>query len=77
MIESSGQQGAVVLMTRVRFARNLVKHPFPGWAKESQRREILAECLPAVAKLPQMKKGFSLEIETLSDLEKQVFLTKS
>lgn len=72
MIESSGQQGAVVLMTRVRFARNLVKHPFPGWAKESQRREILAECLPAVAKLPQMKKGFSLEIETLSDLEKQI-----
>ncbi|RKX35408.1 MAG: protein arginine kinase [Verrucomicrobia bacterium] len=72
MIESSGQRGAVVLMTRVRFARNIVKHPFPGWAKESQRREILAECLPAVAKLPQMKKGFSLETDTLSDLEKQI-----
>ena len=45
VIETTGQRGAVVLMTRVRFARNLIQHPFPGWAKESQRREILAELL--------------------------------
>ena len=72
VIETTGQRGAVVLMTRVRFARNLIQHPFPGWAKESQRREILAKCLPAVARLPQMKRGFSLEIDNLSDLEKQI-----
>jgi protein arginine kinase len=72
VIETTGQRGAVVLMTRVRFARNLADHPFPGWAKEAQRREILSKCLPAVAKLPQMKKGFSLEIDNLSDLEKQI-----
>ncbi len=72
VIETTGQRGAVVLMTRVRFARNIVEHPFPGWAKEAQRREILSKCLPAVAKLPQMKRGFSLEIDNLSELEKQI-----
>ena len=30
----------VVLSTRVRLARNLNDIPFPGWAKESHRREV-------------------------------------
>lgn len=74
--DSSGPKGSVVLMTRVRFARNLARFPFPGWAKESQRREIFAMCLSAAAGLKEMKKGISAEISDLSDLEKQILLER-
>lgn len=66
----------VVLSTRVRLARNLNDIPFPGWAKESQRREVLSACLEAVSKLPQMDRGACFTIEELSDLEKQVLVER-
>ncbi len=42
LTDSSTGKSAVVLMTRIRLARNLARHPFPGWAKEGQGREVLA-----------------------------------
>jgi protein arginine kinase len=67
---------AIVLTTRIRLARNLAGQPFPGWAKEAQRSAMLAESLAAVADLPQMKKGLSLTVEELSDLEKQILVER-
>ena len=71
---SSGDQ--VVLSTRVRLARNLEDVPFPGWAKKSQRREILTICMDAVATASEMKDGLQIEIDGLSDLEKQILLER-
>lgn len=62
----------VVLSTRVRLARNLVDQPFPGWAKGSERQEILAACLDAVSAISSMKKGISVKLEDLSELEKKI-----
>ena len=73
---SASSKGSVVLMTRVRFARNLAKHPFPGWAKEPQRREVYAQCVSAVASLKEMKKGISAEMPDLTELEKQILLER-
>ena len=67
---------AIVLTTRVRLARNLAGRPFPGWAKEAQRSDMLAEGLEAVARLPQMKKALSLTLEELTDLEKQILVER-
>jgi protein arginine kinase len=75
-VDRSGPKGAVVLMTRIRFARNLSQFPFPGWAKEAQRREIFAMCLGAAAGLKEMKKGISAEMSDLEDLEKQILLER-
>jgi len=69
-------KSAVVLTTRIRLARNLARHPFPGWAKEAQRREVLGACLQAVASLAQMKRGLAIQIEDLSDLEKQILVER-
>jgi protein arginine kinase len=69
-------KSAVVLTTRIRLARNLARHPFPGWAKEPQRREVLGVCLQAVASLAQMKRGLAIQIEDLSDLEKQILVER-
>ncbi len=67
---------AIVLSTRVRLARNLAQYPFPEWAKESQRREILASCLKAVNALPQMNKSNEYLVEDLSNLEKQILMER-
>ena len=70
--EAAGPKGSVVLMTRIRFARNLAKYNFPGWAKEAQRREIYAMCVSAIAHLKEMKKATNAEMSDLTDLEKQI-----
>ncbi len=66
----------VVLSTRVRLARNITDIPFPGWAKEAQRREVLSACMGVIAKLPQMKKGSQFSVDDLSDLEKQILMER-
>ncbi len=66
----------VVISTRVRLARNLQGHPFPGWAKTAQRRDVLTACEQAIASLDAMQNGAVLEIESLSDLEKQVLVER-
>jgi protein arginine kinase len=68
--------GPIVLSTRIRLARNLRDFPFPGWAKEAQRRDILAQCLEAARDLPAMKKAYILDLKALDDLEKQVLVER-
>lgn len=76
LTDTSGSKSAIVLMTRIRLARNLAKKPFPGWAKEAQRREILATCTQAVSALPQMKRGLAVSIEELDELERQILVER-
>ena len=76
MTEASSKKCPVVLMTRIRLARNLSDTPFPGWAKAPQRKDVLETCLPAVASLSQMKRGITAEVVELSDLEKQILVER-
>ena len=66
----------VVLSTRIRLARNISDIPFPGWAKEAQRREILSTCMESLTALPQMEGGTQLTLEKLSELEKQILMER-
>ena len=49
----TGGQGehSAVLTSRIRLARNLRHHPFPGWAKREQRAAALELMRPAVEAL--------------------------
>jgi protein arginine kinase len=76
LTDPGASKSAVVLMTRIRLARNLARLPFPGWAKETQRRKVLAACMSAVSALPQMKRGVAVSVEDLSDLEKQILVER-
>ncbi len=62
----------VVLSTRIRLARNLAGYSFPGWARETQRREVLERCFAAVGNVTSFKRGLKFEIAGLSDLEKKI-----
>ncbi len=62
----------VVITTRIRLARNLAGHPFPGWAKEAQRRTVLDLCLGALGGVPQLRGAVTLAMDTLSQTEKLI-----
>jgi len=40
LTDAASSKTAIVLMTRIRLARNLASQPFPGWAKPAQRAKI-------------------------------------
>jgi len=67
---------AVVLTSRVRLARNLREVPFPGWARKTQRIDILNEVKNIVDRIPAMRDGFSHELSDLDQLQKQVLVER-
>ena len=76
LTDSSSNKTAIVLMTRIRLARNIVGKPFPGWAKPAQRAEIFEGVRAAIAATSPMKRGLDIEIGELSDLEKQILVER-
>jgi protein arginine kinase len=66
----------VVLTSRVRLARNFRDFPFPGWAKASQRADILSRSKEALEPLGVFATGSLLVMSELSDLEKQVLVER-
>jgi protein arginine kinase len=73
---AGGKGDCAVLTSRIRLARNLRRHPFPGWAKRDQRAAALDLMRPAVEALPAMKDAFSQELGTLNPLQKQVLVER-
>jgi protein arginine kinase len=70
------QVGPIVLSTRVRLARNLSQFFFPGWANEAQRKKILKQALSALKKVPFLSGGTFLELDNLTELEKQILIER-
>ena len=75
-LRGDGPHHQVVISSRVRLARNLNNHAFPGWAKKAERSKILEEIKPHVEALPDMQESYSEELQNLSALEKQVLVEK-
>ncbi len=77
--ETSRRQRAdstVVLITRLRLARNLASLPFPGWAKAGQRNDILAACQHAAQRVPQLRNGLHVSLSDLSDTERKILFER-
>lgn len=75
MTGGAADNGAV-LTSRIRLARNLRRHPFPGWAKREQRVAALEIMRPAVEALAPMKGAFSQSAGDLSSVQKQVLVER-
>ena len=75
MTGGQGEHG-VVLTSRIRLARNLRHHPFPGWANRNQRNTALDLMRPAIEALPVMKGAFSNELNDLTSVQKQVLVER-
>ena len=75
-LRGEGPHHQVVISSRVRLARNLNHHAFPGWAKKVERARILEEIKPHIEALPEMQDSYSEELQNLTALEKQVLVEK-
>lgn len=72
----AGPNGDIVITSRVRLARNVNGTPFPGWAKQPERAELLEQLRPRIDALPEMEDAFSEELKNLSAIEKQVLVER-
>src|SRR5688572_8331714 len=75
-LRSEGPHHQIVVSSRVRLARNLRSFAFPGWAKKSERLQILEAIKPQVEALTEMNDAFSVYSQDLSALEKQVLVER-
>jgi protein arginine kinase len=66
----------VVLMTRIRLARNLADHRFPGRADAQEREKVLRRCQESLADTPGLKRSTSVRIEDLSPQERQLLVER-
>jgi len=65
----------IVMSSRVRLARNLREHPFPGWLKKNDREKLLGEVQPAIRNLTSLKEPFyDQPMDSFSPLDKQVLV---
>jgi protein arginine kinase len=76
LTDNASSKTPIVLMTRIRLARNLAGQPFPGWARPAQRSKVLEACTAAVVAASPMKRGLCVGIHELSDLEKQILVER-
>ncbi|MEO8353413.1 MAG: protein arginine kinase [Chthoniobacteraceae bacterium] len=75
-LRGDGPHSQIVVSSRVRLARNVRNFSFPGWAKKSERLQILETVKPAVDSLPEMSDAFSVFSQDLTALEKQVLVER-
>src|SRR6478609_1441670 len=75
-LRSEGPHHQIVVSSRVRLARNIRNFAFPGWAKKSERLQILETIKPKVEELTEMSDAHSVFSQDLSALEKQVLVER-
>ncbi len=75
-LRGEGPHSQIVVSSRVRLARNLKGHAFPGWAKKTERLQILETIKPRVEELAEMTDAFSVYSQDLTALEKQVLVER-
>ncbi len=75
-MRSDGPRSNIVITSRVRLARNLNAHPFPGWAEREARANVMNTICPVLEELGEMKNAFSEEMTDLSAIEKQVLVER-
>src|SRR5438094_5649615 len=75
-LRGDGPHHQIVISSRVRLARNLKGHSFPGWAKKGERLQILEQIKPRVEALVEMQDAFSEYLQDLTALDKQVLVER-
>lgn len=68
--------GPIVLMTRIRLARNLRGFHFPDWAKAPMRAEVYKRCREALMQAGAFKDGNAFEIGDLTALDRSILVER-
>ena len=66
----------ILLMSRIRLARNLEQFPFPGWSDSKRRLEVYEICKSAIERAPQFNPSIHFSIESLDRMERQFLVER-
>ncbi len=72
----TGPHDRIVLSSRVRLARNLRGHSFPGHAKKPDRVRALEAIRPTIESLPEMAGAYSAAMDELTPADKQMLVER-
>ncbi len=75
-LKGDGPHSKIVVSSRVRLARNLRGHSFPGWSKKTERLRVLEQIKPRVDALPEMRESFSEALQDLTAIDKQILVER-
>ncbi len=75
-LKASGPNSDIVISSRIRLARNLAKYTFTQRASKKQRQDVLRVCKDAISENLFMKGALFLELEGLSNIDKQFLLER-
>ncbi len=69
---SSTDDSGVVISSRVRLARNLLDFPFPGWADDKTRQQVLEVISPAFAGLKSLPKPLMVDVGRIDEIDRLI-----
>lgn len=74
--EKRGNSGEICVSTRVRFARNLARFPFPGRMSDEQARSLISLAAKALSESEIGSQFRLVDMEQLSALERAAFVER-
>ena len=75
-VARKGPHDRIVLSSRVRLARNVRGHEFPGRAKKEERIGSMEQIRPQVESLSVFKEAFSASMDRLRPLERKLLMER-
>lgn len=69
---ASGREDGIVISSRVRLARNVRNHSFPGWAKNHEREALSEELWSACSRVDLLLNPVYLDMGKLDQVDKDV-----
>jgi protein arginine kinase len=73
---SMGEDTGVIISSRIRLARNLAGHAFPGWAGEGELVRVSREIFGVFRFLHTLKNPLFLDMAKVSDLDKDILIER-
>ncbi len=75
-LKGTGPFSEIVISSRIRFARNLEKYPFPHWANEAQLKDVFSDFENAYKSIDRFKGAIYIMMKDLSSVDKQMLIER-
>ncbi|MFH0771510.1 MAG: protein arginine kinase [Candidatus Omnitrophota bacterium] len=75
-LKGTGANGEIVISSRIRLARNLLRYPFPHWANSSQMEGVLSDFEKAGKNVDYFKGSLYLRMKDVSSIDKQLLMER-
>ncbi|MFH1519668.1 MAG: protein arginine kinase [Candidatus Omnitrophota bacterium] len=75
-LNGKGPEAEIIFSSRIRLARNIVGLPFPSWASNAQKKEVLDKVREVYLQVKRLKKSTFVNMAELSTLDSQFLLER-